>query len=259
MHAIRWFVLLAALTAVCTAGAQESKSKKGPKRDPKVLELVKQTADLCKNAKTLHVEAVVETKVQNGEDKQEILAQCTYDLERPNRFGLHVRLGKDKDAGGVDCISDGKKLLVHALRLKQYTESAAPASLADLGDKIAALRRSNTGFLVPNLLAEDPYQALMDDVISCAYAGKENVGDVECHHVKVVHPEIRWEFWIAANGKPIVLKAATLIAVDEIRITAEERYGNWKIDEPPNKEAFTIVAPADATKVDELGSPKKSK
>src|SRR5262249_52476948 len=154
---------------------------------------------------------------------------------------------------GINCISDGNRLLVHAMRLKQYTESDAPPSLASLGEKLAALRRTNTGFLVPNVLTEDPYEALMDDVISCNYGGKENLGEVECHHVKVVHPEIKWELWIAAKGKPFALRATTLVAVDEIRITATETYRNWKLDESPEKAAFTITVPSNATKVDVLG------
>src|SRR5207249_1295900 len=148
------FWLLAAFLAVLVARAEDAKVQKSPKRDPKVLELVKQAADLYKNAKSLHVEVDVETNVQNGEEKQEIRTNCTYDLEPPNRFALRARNAKDKGAG-MDCISDGKKLLVHSLALKQYTESAAPASLADLGPKVAGLRRSNTGFFIPNLLTED--------------------------------------------------------------------------------------------------------
>jgi hypothetical protein len=258
MYAIRGILLFAALLAVSTAGAENPRTQKTPKRDPKVLALVKQAAELYKNAKSLHVEVDVATNVQNGDDKQEILAHCIYDLEKPNRFALHSRLVKEKDAG-IDCISDGKKLLTHALRLKQYTESPAPENLSSLGDKLAPLRRTNTGFLLPNLLTEDPNESLMDDIISCAYAGQEKVREVECHHVKVVHPEIKWEMWIAAKDKPLILKVTTLVAVDEIRVAAAEAYRNWKVDEALDKAVFTITAPADATKVDVLGQQKKSK
>jgi hypothetical protein len=258
MHVNCGLFLLAMFLAVAAAGAEDAKAQKRPKRDPKVLELVKQAADLYKNAKSLHVEVDVETNVQNGAEKQEIRISCSYDLEPPNRFALRARNAKDK-ATGTDFISDGKQLLVHSLTLKQYTESAAPASLADLGPKVAGLRRSNTGFFMPNLMTEDPYESLMDDVITCTYAGKEKIGDVESHHVKVVHPEIKWELWIAAAGKPLVQKATTLVAVDEIRVSATEIYRTWKVNEPLDKAAFAVTVPADATKVDAIGQPKKSK
>jgi hypothetical protein len=250
--------MLAVLLSVAPAGADDAKVKKSPKRDPQALELVKQAAHLCKNAKTLHVEVEVETNVQNGDEKQDLHYRCVYDLERPSRFALRTRNVKDKDSG-LDFVSDGKTLLVHSFRLKQYTESAAPSGLADFGDRLSRFGRSPTGFLFPNILTEDPYESLADDLITCSHAGKAKIGEIEAHHVKAVHPEIKWELWIAATGKPLVLKAATLVAVDEIRVTATETYRNWKVDEPLDKAAFAITAPANATKVDALGPPKKSK
>src|SRR5947208_12616467 len=124
MYAIRGLLVLTAVLAVPAAGAEDAKTKKSPKRDPKVLELVKQAADLYKSAKTLHVEVDVETNVQNGEEKQEIRTTCTYDLEKPNRLALRTRPGKG-NAADFACICDGKKLLVYAASLKQYTESPA--------------------------------------------------------------------------------------------------------------------------------------
>ena len=206
----------------------------------------------------LHVDVAVETTTQNGEDKQEFHTQCNYDLERPNHFALHTRHVKDKEAG-LDFVSDGKTLLVHAMRFKQYTESPAPKGFADLGQALAKYNRTNTGFFVPNLLTDDIYESLIEDVISCAYAGKDKLGDVEAHHVKVVHQEIKWEMWIAAEDKPLVLKAVTLVAVDEFRAAGVESYKNWKVDELPAKTAFSITPPPDASKVDVIGPPKPKK
>jgi hypothetical protein len=256
MRAIGGFVMLALLLTTAVCGADDAKTKKSPKRDPKALEFIKQAADLCKNAKTLHVEVDVETHVQNGEEKQDIQNRCTYDVERPGRFALRTRHMTDKQSG-LDYISDGKTLLVNSMRLKQYTESAAPKGVTEIGERLARFGRSTTGFVLLNILTDDPYESLVDDIISCSYAGKEKVGAGDAHHVKVVHPEIKWELWIASEGKPLVLKATTLVAVDEIRVTATEDYKNWKFDEALDKSVFTITAPAAATKVDALGPPKK--
>jgi hypothetical protein len=250
--------MLAFVLTVSAAGADDAKAKKNPKRDPKALEIVEQAVDLCKNAQALHVAVEVEAHVQNGDEKQDLHNRCVYDLEKPGRFALRMRAVKDKESG-LDCVSDGKTLFIHSLRLKQYTESDAPKSLADLPDRLVRFGRSTTGFFVPNLLADDPYESLVEDLITCSYAGKEKIGEVEAHHVKAVHPELKWELWIAATGKPLVLKAATLVAVDEIRVTATETYRDWKVNEPPDKSAFAFTAPATATKVDVLGQPKKSK
>src|SRR6516225_1994000 len=101
------------LVAVSAGVADEPKSKKAVKRDPKALEVLKQMATLYQIAKTLHVEATIETTFQNGEDKQEMRAQCVYDLERPDHVALHARHINDKDAG-VDFVSDGKTQFLHS-------------------------------------------------------------------------------------------------------------------------------------------------
>jgi hypothetical protein len=256
MRAIIGFLIPALLLTLSSTGAEESKNKKVTKRDPKVLQLVKQAADLCKNAKSLHAELDVGATIQNGDETQEFQAHCTCDLEQPSRFALRSRQVKNKDLG-LDFISDGKTLLVHSLRLKQYTQSAAPKKLADLGERLARLGKPHSGFFIPNLLTEVPYESLMDDIISCTYAGKEKVGDHETHHVKVVHPEVKWELWIAAQPKPMVLKATSLVAVDEYRATTVETFTNWKFDEAPEQATFTITPPAGATKVDVLGAPRR--
>jgi hypothetical protein len=244
--------------ALTAASADDAKPKPSSKRDKRVLEILEQAADLVKNAKSLHVEVALEFNVQNGEDKQAFQTHCTYDWEKPHRFALRNRNLKDKNSG-LDYISDGKSLLVHAMRFKQYTQSPAPANLADIPPKLAAFSRANTGFLVPNLLTDDPYDSLADDIISCSYAGKEKLGDVETHHIKIVHPEIKWEGWIAAEGKPLFLKATSLVAVDEYRATGLETYKNWKLDEAPDKAVFTITPPTGAEKVDAIGPPKRKK
>jgi len=257
MRACLGFVFVT-LVAVSAGVVDEPKSKKTLKRDPKALEVLKQMATLYQSAKTLHVEATIETTIQNGEDRQEMRAQCVYDLERPDHVALHARHVNDKDAG-VDFISDGKTQFLHSLRFKQYTEAPAPKKVSEFGQSFARISRANTGFFFPNLLTDDLYESLVEDIHSCAYAGKEKVGDVEAHHVKVVHPEIKWEMWIAATGKPLVLKASTLIDVDEYRAVGVESFKEWKLEEPPAKSAFSIAPPQGATKVDVLGPQKPKK
>jgi hypothetical protein len=251
-------IMLFGLICLSAAGADDPKPKKAVKRDPKVLEILKQSASLYQKASTLHVDTAIDMEVQNGEEKQEFHTRGSWDLARPDRFALRARPVEGKDAG-VDFVSDGKTLLLHSLRFKQYTEAPAPKSLADAVPMMARVHRSNSGFLVPNLLTDDPYESLVEDIISCTYAGREKLGEVEVHHIKVVHPETKWEAWIAADGKPHVQKVLTLVAVDEIRISSVENYKNWKLDETPEKTAFSTTPPPGAVKTDTIGPPRPKK
>ena len=251
-------IVFVSLVAVCAGFADDAKPKKPVRRDPKALEVLKRMAALYQSAKTLHVEVAIETTIQNGEDKQEMHAQSVFDLERPDHFALHARHAKDKDAG-VDFVSNGKTQFLHSLRFKQYIESPAPKQVSEFGQSFARIHRANSGFFFPNLVTDDLYESLVEDIHSCAYAGKEKVGDLEAHHVKVVHPEIKWEMWIATTGKPLVLKVTSLVAVDEYRAAGVETFKDWKLDAPPSNSAFSFAPPPSAAKVSAFGPQKPKK
>jgi hypothetical protein len=254
-----WTVLAASVMATCTLGAAPRKDDDA-KLDKKVLEIVKQVGDLHKNAKSLHVEAkVVATADRNGE-KRELKATVTYDIEQPNRIAMHAHNEIEKDAG-VDFVSDGKNLIMNAVRFKQYTEEKAPEDLTALGQTLLRVGQQNTGMLFQNVLASDPYEQLMDGVTACSYAGKEKVGDTEAHHLKFVQEGLVWEMWVAATGKPFVLKMTSTRSVDGDgdggKFSAVETYHHWKLDDAPAKDIFAFTPPKDAKKVDEIMPPSK--
>jgi hypothetical protein len=238
--------LLALTLVVLRAGADDAKQANN--LDKKVLDLVKQAADVYRNAKSLHVEAEVNTQIEDGEQKRQIKSDAVYDMEKPNLFSLKTRLNGDVNAG-PDITSDGKKLFIHAKRLKQYTEDDAPEELSAMGRVIPQFGHPTTGMLFQNLLTDDPYETLMDGVTSCSYAGKEKVDDKEAHHLKFEQPGLNWELWVAAEGKPLVLKAASAQTTENGKANTVETYKNWKLDSSPAKETFSFATPEGSKKV----------
>ena len=61
-----------------------------------------------------------------------------------------------------------------------------------------------------------------------------------------------WELWVAADGKPIVLKMIRTGEGPDGKITTTETYKNWKLDGAMNKDTFTFSAPSGAKKVDDF-------
>ena len=100
--------------------------------DKKVVDLVKQTGDFYKNAKSFHVEATIVSKVEGGGEKRDINVKAIYDIERPNRLSLKTELNGDSTKG-PDVVADGKKLTVHGKGRKQYVEKDSPSGLAESG------------------------------------------------------------------------------------------------------------------------------
>jgi outer membrane protein assembly factor BamB len=231
------------------AAGNQGKAPAGLER--KAADVVKQAAALHKNARALHVDAVFKTLLTRGKEKQQLEVSAAIDLQRPNRFALRTRLAGNPEAG-LEVISDGKGLFTHARRLKQYTEGKAPADLAAVGKYLQRFGHTNVGMLFQNVLAEDPDEMLLDGVVSGSYAGVEKAEGTRAHHVRFKQADMDWELWVAAEGKPFVLKASSTIPTEDGMIRTVETYRNWRLDAAPGKDVFTFVPPPDAKKVKRL-------
>jgi hypothetical protein len=141
---------------------------------------------------------------------------------------------------------------VHAKKLKQYTEDDA-ADMATIGQTLLQYGKANTGILFQNVLAENPYDALMEGVTKCTYAGKEKVDGEEAHHLKFEQPNLNWELWVATGDKPYVLKVLSVLEADSGgKVSTVETYRNWKVDAAPAKDAFGFTPDGEAKKVKQI-------
>jgi hypothetical protein len=193
---------------------------------------------------------VIVADMEDGDGKRHSSTEAVYDIEKPNRFALKTKID-GKPQMGPDLICDGKKMFTHAKGRKEYTEEDAAKDLAPITAALPVLRLPSTGLLFQNVLADDPYDALMQGVTSAKYAGTEKVNGTEAHHLKFEQPGLNWELWIAATGKPVVLKALTVLEGDGgAKSKVVETYSNWKIDEAPAKDAFTFSPGAESKKVE---------
>jgi hypothetical protein len=107
--------------------------------------------------------------------------------------------------------------------------------------------------LFVNVLGADPYEQLMEGVTDVAYAGKEKLDGVETHHLTFKQPGFDWQLWIAADGKPFILKMQSN-GSDDNKFEIVENYRNWKVDEAPAKDVFTFTPDKGAKKVEELSN-----
>jgi hypothetical protein len=220
--------------------------------DPKTTAIVKQVAELYKGVQSLRAEAALSSTVTDGNNKRRIDLSVIYELEKPNHFSLRSKSDKNA-AAGLEVVCDGKTLYVHVRRLKEYTAGKAPADLAGIGKVLPRFGHFATGMLIPNLLVEDPDDQLLDGVTACSYAGKEDVGDKQAHHLRFKQPDFDWEAWVAAEGKPFVLKVTMTGRTDTGTFVTKEIYDNWKVNQTPGNDAFRFTAPADVKQVKAFG------
>jgi hypothetical protein len=215
------------------------------KLDKKVVELVKKSGELYKNAKTLHADVTIHAKINANGQKRVINVTGVYDFERPNRLSFKGQLNGDPKKE-LQVISDGKTLTIYRTEVKQYVQEDAPKEASGLGARLQQLGPL-TGILFVNVLQDDPADALMQGVNSCSDAGIEKVDGTPAHHLKFSQDQFDWEMWVAAEGKPFVLRMSNTLFGK-----STETYNNWKLDAPAGKDVFTFSPPKDATKVDEF-------
>ena len=221
------------------------------KLDKKVVELCKKVGDLYKSAKTLHTEGTLAAKVDNNGEKQDINVSAVFDVERPSHFSLKTLFNGDPKKG-PDVISDGKTLTIYRKALQQYVQEDAPKDVNELGGRLLQVGPVTVGMLFPNVLSEDPADTLMQGVNSCSYVGLDKVDGTSAHHMKFSQDQFNWELWVAAEGKPFVLRMSRSVDGDSVKMTASETYKNWTVDAPAGKDAFTFAPPKDAKKVEEF-------
>jgi hypothetical protein len=241
-------VVLVALTVM----ADEKKSD----LDEKALAIVKQVGELHKNAKSMHTEGVFASDVEDDNGKRHIKVEAVIDVEKPNRFAIRTRQDGDAKAG-PDVVCDGKKLYAHAKKLKQYTEVEA-ANMPAIARALLQFGHANVGILFQNVLADNPYDALMEGVTKCTYAGKDKVDGEEAHHLKFEQPNLNWELWVATGDKPYVLKVFSVLEGDSGgKVSTVETYRNWIVDAAPAKDAFGFTPDAEAKKVKQIQASKR--
>jgi hypothetical protein len=221
------------------------------KIDKKVVEIVKRTGDLFKNAKAFHAEGTVVSKIDNNGEKREINVTLVYDGERPNRVSLKTQLDGDAKKG-PDVVSDGKNLTIYRKALKQYVQDEAPDNLGEIGMKLLQLGPATVGMVFAHVFADDPADLLMQGVNSCSYVGLDKVNGSPVHHMKFSQDQFDWEMWVAAEGKPFIVQMLRIAEGENGKVRTTETYKNWKLDAAPVKKTFSFVPPKDAKKVDEF-------
>jgi hypothetical protein len=236
-----------------TVQAQEKNAdkKKDDKLDKKAVEICKKAGDLYKGAKTFHADGAIDAKIEGGGQKIEINATLVCDFERPNQFAVRV-LVKGDPQEGLDFISDGKKLTTYRRKIQQYVQDEAPKDVGGLGLALMKLGIRTPGILLPNVLNADPGASLLDGVNSCSYVGIDKVDGTPAHHLKFSQDQFDWEMWVAAEGKPFILRMTRSLEGPGGKVNASETYKHWTIDAPAGKDAFTFSPPKDTTKVDDF-------
>jgi hypothetical protein len=169
--------------------------------DPRANEMLKRMGEYLGKAHSYSVDAEIWQDVELSSG-QRVQAGRNIKLEvrRPNRFHAAV-LSTRRNR---ELFYDGKSITLFNRAQSFYGAFRAPGSL----DKALDEASDKFGISMPleDFITSNPYEDLIDNVISGIDIGPVNVMGVPCEHLAFSETNIDWQVWIEKGAKPVPRK-----------------------------------------------------
>lgn len=232
-----------------TLSSSAKSSEKAPARppivDPRADELLRAMSDYLADAKQFSFRAAIDyDEVLPTGQKVQFAAIEDVAVQRPNRAYVEY-LG---DVAAKRMWYDGKQLTVLDGAEKVYATTAVPGKI----DAALAKMEDEHGFSPPlaELLFEDPYQALREDVVFGLYMGLHDVDGKRCHHLAFVNKEVDWQIWIEDGTQAVPCK----LVVTYKQLPGSPQFAavlsDWRFDERFAETVFKPMIPDGVRKID---------
>ncbi len=189
-------LLLPAPSAVAKSEAKEP--SRPPIVDPRADQLLREMGTYLSDAKQFSFRADIDyDEVLPTGQKVQFAAIEDVAVQRPNRAYVEYQ----GDLGAKRMWYDGKQLTVLDAAERVYATTSVPGKL----DAALAKMEDDHGFSPPlaELLFDDPYAALNEDVVFGLYMGLHDVDGKRCHHLAFVNKDVDWQIWIE-DGTEVV-------------------------------------------------------
>ena len=233
--------------ALCVAGCSAARADSGKPSaiDPKADKLLHKMSDELAKAKRMQFDAdhVLEAVTTDGEVLQ-FVARSRVAIQRPNK-ARSDRIGRIADA---TLYYDGKQISIVGKRTGLYASKPAPATL----DGALDFARDELDLDAPaaDLLYDDVYSGLMQDVVSASYLGTEPIGDRVCHHLAYRGKDTDWQIWIDDGKRALPCRYVITSKNVKGTPTFEVAFSNWEINPQLPENYFTFKPPRGGTEIE---------
>jgi thiol-disulfide isomerase/thioredoxin len=234
--------------------------------DPKAEEVLRQFADHLQGLDSFKVRYVCYMRARSGDLRGGgTVLDYKLAVQRPNEFVM--RPSKKRKKEGVSILCDGEHVYTHNIAAQQYTVEDAPADLRNIVDfqRLGMLSQDlQTAEFIEILLAEDPYDSLLQGAAECQYVDIEKLRGGKCHHLKITSERGSKHVWIKAGGKPTLERiepeaddyyAGVMLgsrAVQGADVKLEVTFRKWKTRGKIPQRLFDFKAPRGAEEVEAL-------
>lgn len=231
-------------SAVAFGPAASAQRAAPPNVDPRADALLhRMSADLS-NLRTFQVSTRYSTEVVTRQgQKIQMMGESNLSVKRPNM----LRSDRSGPRGDVTFFYDGRNVTVYGSRANLYATTNAPPSL----DRAIDFTRQQLDLEAPgaDLLYSDPYQALMEDVVSGRYVDDEPIGNRLCHHLAYRGHETDWQIWIDAGPRALPCR----FEITSKNVVGRPEFSvdlfNWRLDPPLPNQMFAFRPPPGAARI----------
>ena len=245
--------IVAALTTVGWLGARGKPPSRAPQHamrtrpqvDPRADRLLHRMSDYLAGLRSFSVNTdnTTEVVLRSGQ-KIQLGAASRVSVERPNR----VRSDRKGQLATVSLYYDGRTVTIYGRRANLYASTTAPPTIDRTIDFLRA--RLDADIPAADLLFSNPYEGLMEDVVSGTDLGAAEVNGVPCHHLAYRGHETDWQIWIEDGPRPLpvkyVITSKTVSKVPEFEVELRD----WNVNATFRPGFFSFQPPAGAARIE---------
>jgi hypothetical protein len=230
-------VLVFVAAASVAAGGQTPRKGVDPEADRMLRKMTDYLASL--QSFTVRTAVADELTMKTGE-KIQTMSNAEIAVERPN----HLRSTQRGSAAGLGFWYDGKTMTVACRANNSYQTLPAPPTLDVAIDRM----RKQFDIDAPgaDLLYSRPYDALMEQVVSGRFIGRETIDGVPANHVAFQGEDIDWQMWIQDGPKPLPLRYVITTKNVPQRPEFAVELSEWNTQPRLQESTFAFQAPEGA-------------
>jgi hypothetical protein len=217
-----------------------------PRIDSEADAILHRMSDHLARLRSFRVEAqsVNESVMPDGE-RIDSTGRSRVAVRRPDR----LRVDHADPSVDVSLRYDSREIVVYSRRTGYYSVTPAPERLDAAID--TAREKWELDARVADLMADDPYAALMSGVSSARYVGLETIDEVPCQHLAFRGDRGDWQIWIQTGAEPLPRRYAIVSPrQDHPKFTVD--LSHWQPDAPLSDEEFIFHPPPGARPISQV-------
>jgi hypothetical protein len=235
----RTVVTLFALVAFALSTTVPAETRaEAPAVDPAATEILKRMADFLGSLKQFSVQTqnTLEDLLVYGH-RIDIDVSAEVMVSRPNK----LRSERRGDLVNQIFFYDGKSVTLYNPPYKVYATEPVPDTFESLFQYMA----ESLGFAVPvsDLIYQNAYPLLMQDVSMAAVLGKTVINGDKCDHLLFSRPGVDFQVWVAEGTKPFPLKYVVTDTATPAQLSVTTLMSDWNVDPGIESDQFTFVPP----------------